>query len=165
MKAKEYLLRIKKMNEVIENTLEEIKVLEALATSATASMEGERVQSSSDQQKMEKCVVKIADTKRQLTDDIAKYAEIREEAIALVNSACDKDCIKLIRARYLGVYNAKTGKVEFKTWEQIAVENFFSYKWVSCGLHQRALTQVQKALDERQARMIEEIMKNGSEEQ
>jgi hypothetical protein len=138
MKAKEYLLRIKKMNEVIENTLEEIQVLETMAGSMTAAMGGERVQSSSDQQRMEKCVVKIADMKRQLTDDIAKYAEIREEAIALVNSACDKDCIKLIRARYLGVYHAKSGKIKFKTWEQIAVENSFSYKWVSGGLHQRA---------------------------
>lgn len=149
MKAKEYLLRIKKMNEVIENTLEEIQVLETMAESMTAAMGGERVQSSSDQQRMEKCVVKMADLKRKLTDDIAKYADIREEAIALVNSACDKDCIKLIRARYLGVYDTETGKIQFKTWEQIAVDTNFTYQWVSCGLHQRALAQVQKALDER----------------
>lgn len=153
MKAKEYLLRIKKMNEVIENTLEEIQVLETMAESMTAAMGGERVQSSSDQQKMEKCVVKMADLKQKLADDVEKWVDIRKEANALVNMACDKDCIKLIRARYLGVYNAETGKVEFKTWEQIAVDMDFTFKWVSCGLHQRALAQVQKALDERGDRL------------
>lgn len=147
MKAKEYLQEIKKMNEVIENTLDEIKVLEALATSATASMESERVQSSSDQQRMANCVNKMVDMQKRLCDDISHYAEIREQATELVNRVCDKDCITLIRKRYLGEYNESTQKVVFKTWEQIAVEMGHTYQWVAGGLHQRALSQVQKALN------------------
>lgn len=146
MKAKEYLQEIKKMDEVIRNTLEEIKVLEALATSATASMEGERVQSSSDQQRMANTVNKMVDMKKQLVADIARYAQLREEAIHIVNQACDGDCISLLRKRYLGEYNEKTQKVEFYSWEQIAVNMGYSYNWVSKGLHQRALSQVQKYL-------------------
>jgi len=48
-----------------------------------------------------------------------------------------------------GTYDEEKDRVVFNTWERIAVDMNFTYKWVSGGLHQRALAQVQKALDER----------------
>ena len=52
--------------------------------------------------------------------------------------------------RYLGIKNPATEEVEYKKWEEIAIELEFTFQWVSDGLHKRALSQLQKALDERQ---------------
>ena len=63
----------------------------------------------------------------------------RKEIKKLIFEACDSDCIDLLYKRYF--LNKK--------WEEIAVEMNYTFKWVSGGLHQRALSQVQKLLDER----------------
>lgn len=139
MKAIDYLLRIKNLDAEIETGLEELAQLEALATKTTAVLGGERVQSSGSQDKMADCVVKIAERKIQLNKDIDKLIDLKAEARELICVACDDDCTKLLHKRYL----------QKKTWEKIAVEMDFTFRWVSSGLHHRALGQLQKVLDER----------------
>ena len=137
--AIEYLKQIKNMDSIIQSDIEELATLEALATKTTAVMGDDRVQSSGSQQKMADCVVKIADMRKQISEEIDTLLKLKQEARSLICSVRDADCITLLFKRYL----------MYKTWEQIAVEMNFTYQWVSDGLHKRALGQVQKILDEK----------------
>ena len=150
MKAKSYLERIKVLDSKIDARLEEIATLDAIAKKTTSVMGGDRVQASTSQEKMADCVAKIVDLKKELNAEIDSFIDYRNEARKLIDAACDADCHKLLHKRYIGIFNEEKGKFEFKTWEKIAVEMSFTYQWVSGGLHQRALSQVQKALDSRE---------------
>lgn len=149
MKARTYLERIKKLNANIDARIDEIATLDAIATKTTSVMGGERVHASASQQKMSDTVDKIIDLKQKLNDEIDRFIDLRIETMNLIELACDAECQRLLRMRYVGRLNKEKNLIEFAKWEQIAVEMNFTYKWVSDGLHQRALAQVQKALDER----------------
>ena len=139
MKAKNYLMQIKNMDAKISTDLEELATLEALATKTTSVLGDERVQSSGSQQKMADAVTKIIAMKEKISGEIDRFVTFKKEARELIFGACDSDCISLLYKRYF----------LDKKWEEIAVEMNYTFKWVSGGLHQRALSQVQKALDER----------------
>ena len=126
------------MDAKINADIEELASLKALATRTTSVLGGERVQSSGSQQKMADCVVKIVEMENRINEEIDKFIDYKENARKLL-SECDPECITLISKRYF----------QFKTWEEIAVDMNYTYQWVSGGLHQKALAQVQKALDER----------------
>ena len=126
------------MDAKINADIEELASLESLATRTTSVLGGDRVQTSGSQQKMADCVTKIVAMKEQINEEIDSFIDYRNQARKLI-SECDSECIVLISKRYF----------QFKTWEEIAVDMNFTYQWVSGGLHQKALAQVQKALDER----------------
>lgn len=138
MKAVDYLKQIEVMDAKINSSIEELAQLEALATKTTSVLGGERVQASGSQDKMADCVVKIADLQTELNKQIEEYIEFKNQARDVINE-CDADCLTLLKKRYFF----------YKKWEEIAVEMNFTYQWVSGGLHQRALSQVQRVLDER----------------
>lgn len=138
MKAISYLGQIKVMDAKINADIGELEQLEALAAKTTSVMGGERVQASGSQQKMEDCVVKIVGMKEQINREIEEFINYKKEARQIL-SGCSADCITILHKRYF----------QFKTWEQIAVDMNFTYKWVSGGLHQRALSQFQRVMDER----------------
>lgn len=139
MKAKAYLNQIEYMDVKINTRIEEVARLNALATKTTAAMGGERVQASGSQQKMADCVTRIVALKNEINKEIDKLVGRKQEALKLMDEYCEPDCITLLYARYF----------QYKAWETIAVEMKYSYKWVSGGLHQRALAQLQKGLDKR----------------
>ena len=138
LKAINYLKQIKIMDAKINADIEELTSLETLATRTTSVLGGDRVQSSGSQQKMADSVAKIVDLREQINTEIDRFIDYKQEARELI-SDCEAECITLISKRYF----------QFKTWESIAVDMNFTYQWVSGGLHQKALAQVQKALDER----------------
>jgi len=139
MKAKTYLEQIKIMDAKIDTDMEELGRLNALAQKTTSVMGGERVQSSGSQEKMADCVVRIVEMKNRIAAEVDSFIDYKEKVKALLFKHCDADCFKLLYSKYF----------LYKSWEQIAVEMNFTYHWVAGGLHQRALSQVQKALDER----------------
>lgn len=139
MKAIDYLKEIKRIDASIIADMEELATLEALAMKTTAVMGGERVQSSGSQQKMADCVVKIADLKSQIANELDELLELKREAREILCRACDGECITLLHKRYF----------LFETWEQIAVEMNFTYQWVSDGLHKKALSQFQRVLNKK----------------
>lgn len=149
MKARTYLEKVKKQDAQIDALIEEIATLDAIAKKTTSVMGDERVQASTSQQKMADTVGKIVDLKTELNAEIDRFIDYRNEVLKLIDVACDADCHKLLHKRYIGTYDTEKGRIIFKTWEQIAVEMGFTYQWVSDGLHKRALSQVQKVLDER----------------
>lgn len=147
MKAKDYLKNIKLMDAKIDADIEELATLQALAAKTSVAMDGERVQSSGSQQRMADVVCKIVELKEKITDEVDRLIDYKDNARKLVHEACDEDCIRLISKRYFGSYDPSSERTVYKTWEQIAIDLGFTYQWVSGGLHQRALAQLQKALD------------------
>lgn len=139
MKAIDYLEWIGKMDAMIETKREELERLRTLAEKITASVGGERVQASGNQQKLEDCVIKIVQAQEEINASIDRFVDYKKEAMELIDHACDADCIRLLYKRYFS----------YMKWEEIAVDMNYTYQWISGGLHQRALSQVQKALDER----------------
>jgi exonuclease VII large subunit len=139
MKAIDYLEQIEKMDAKIETKMEELERLQTLAEKTTASLGGERVQASANQQKLEDCVIKIMKAQSELNASIDRFVDYKKEAMELIDHACDADSIRLLYKRYFS----------YMKWEEIAVDMNYTYQWISGGLHQRALSQVQKALDER----------------
>lgn len=139
MKAIDYLEQIEKMDAKIETKMEELERLRALAEKTTASLGGERVQASGSQTKLEDCVIKILQAQEEINARIDRLVDYKKEAMELIDRACDADCIRLLYKRYFSRMK----------WEEIAVEMSYTYQWVSGGLHQRALSQLQKALNER----------------
>ena len=144
MKAINYLEKIGILDAQINNDIDELAQLEALATKTTSAFGGERVQASVSQDKMADCVVKIEELKSRLSDEIVGLLDYKNEARQVLSEACDSDCCSLLHKRYfLG-----------RKWEEIAVEMGFTYQWVSGGLHQRALSQVQRVLDEGKGKIM-----------
>jgi hypothetical protein len=152
VKAIDYLKQIEVMDAKINSNIEELAQLEALATKTTSVLGDERVQASGSQDKMADCVVKIADLQTELNKQIDEYIEFKNQARDVINE-CDADCLTLLKKRYFF----------YKKWEEIAVEMNFTYQWVSDGLHQRALSQVQRVLDDKEAyhNRIIEVMEGG----
>ena len=137
MKAITFLKKIESMDARINTRLEEVESLKALATKTTSVLGGERVQSSGSQQKMADHVGKIVDITNEVNADIDRFVEYKREVLKIMDENCDPDCIQLLYSRYF----------QDRTWEQISCELGYSYKWVSGGLHSKALQQVQKGLD------------------
>jgi len=139
MRAIDYLERIKILDAKIETKMEEVERLRTLAEKTTASVGGERVQASGNQQKLEDCVIKIVKVQDEINASIDRFVDYKKEAMELIDGACDADCLRLLYKRYFS----------YMKWEEIAVDMNYTYQWIFGGLHQRALAQVQKALDER----------------
>ena len=137
MKAKDYLKNIQTINAGILADMEELEELTALATKTTATFGDERVQASGNQQKLEKYAVEIADLKTKIKQDIVECMRMKKVARKLIRDNCEPDCVTLLYKRYF----------QKKKWEEIAVDMNYTYKWVSGGLHGKALAQLQNALD------------------
>lgn len=133
MKAITYLERIETLDARINALVEERSRLEELATRTSAQANSERVKSSGSPRKLETCVVNMIDIDQEIDECVRR----KRAALNMINENCDKYCIELLYKRYfLG-----------ESWKTIAVQMHLSYKWVSGGLHQRALSQLQKGLD------------------
>lgn len=137
MEAKDYLEKIAAMDVNVDVVLEEVARLDALSKKITATTEGIRVKASGSQQKMADCRNKIVDAINEMKQAIDARTEYEKNAMKLIQENCEPDCMKLLHKRYfIG-----------EAWDTIARDMHFSVKWVSGGLHAKALEQVQKALD------------------
>lgn len=150
MRAKEYLLEIKKIDAKINMDVELLAQYEALAEKRTAVLGGERVQTSASKGSMERYAVESVCLKEKINTEIDELVAYKEDARKLIQSACDTDCMKVLTKRYIGELNEETQEVEYLTWEKIAVDMRRSYKNVVNDLHKRALEQLQKKIDERE---------------
>lgn len=132
MEAKRYLEEYKKIDTMILNKTIEAEQWEALAQSITANMGGERVQSSSNQQKMQ--------------DYICNKIDIEAEIDALIVRKQDiTDTIALLpMADYNILHKVYIQSLSFK---EIAVDEK-DYSNVTTA-HGRALQRLQKILDGR----------------
>ena len=128
MKAKQYLRQVRRLDNTIDAKIEQIETLRSMSTNITTTLNPDRVQESKSHDKIEKLIVKIVDLEREITDDIDALIDLKREIMNKIDAVQDDNYKLLLALRY----------INFKTWEQIAVEMNFTFQWVH-QLHRRAL--------------------------
>lgn len=129
--AQEYLSQIELCDKQINNKLEELSRLNALALKVTSSLKQVAVFGSGSQDKIGDAVSRIVDLQREINEDIDRYCDRKAEARALIEKVKDPDQFDVLSKRYL----------LYKSFEQIACEMGFTYRNV-CYIHGRALQTV-----------------------
>lgn len=137
MRAKEYLLQIKKLDLLINNKIAEVEHWKGVAFSTGSYSEGERVQSSGNKQKMASAVDRYIDIQAEITADIDKLIDLKQEVIKTIE--------KLPAAEYDLLH-----KVYVQGWtlDEVADHYDRSRRWAD-GIHGSALVSLQMILDER----------------
>lgn len=138
MDAKSYLMQVKKLDVRIQNKLIERQQWRDIALGITASVGGERVQSSSSQQKMADAIEKCVDMESEigvLVDELVNTKKKVIETIEQLNSPTEYN---VLHKRY----------IQFLTFQEIADDYVRDYTWVTTT-HGRALKNVQNILNKK----------------
>ena len=139
MKAKAFLKQLQKIDRMITNKLAEKEQWKAIATGTTASMDGERVQSSGSQQKMESAICRYIDIEKEIDSCIDHLIDTKSEVIRVIEQldATEYDILHKIYVQYL-------------TFDEVADAYGRSYSWITT-MHGRALKNVQEIIDEKES--------------
>lgn len=137
MRAKEYLLQIRKWDCMINNKQAEIYHWKTVACSTGTYSEGERVQSSGNPHKMESAVDRYVDMQAEITADIDRFIDLKQEVIKTIEVLPVMEYDLLHK-----VY------VQGQTLDEVAEDYDKSRRWAD-SVHGRALASLQRLLDER----------------
>lgn len=137
MRAKEYLLQVKKLDRIIANKLIEKEQWKVIALGTTAPTDGERVQCSSSQQKMADAVSKYIDIEKEIDACIDRLIERKQEIISTIEQLPEQE-YDVLHMKY----------IQFKTLDDVMAKHNWSERWTTT-VHGRALSMVQKIIDER----------------
>lgn len=135
MTAKEYCEQLKKIDTIIKNKLIEKKQWLDLALNVTPSMDGERVQSSGNQQKMADAMDNLIDVERQINEYIDELCEKKQDVIKTIEQLpeLEYDVLHQIYVQYKSLY-------------EVADDRNITYSWVT-SIHGRALKMLDDVLN------------------
>lgn len=133
MVTKEYLGQLDRLDKMIQNKLSEIYQLKTMACSVTVSKNGERVQTSSDKDKLGSTIAKIVDLEQETDDLIDSFIDKRTHIIKQIDAIEDINMYHVLSARYVGK----------KTFDEIAAEMNYSRMQVN-RIHGNALLEFEK---------------------
>ena len=134
MTAKEYLQQYKLLDSRINAKCEQLERLRELSTKVSAEQGGGAHSGVSD--RVGNIVAKICDAEAEINEMIDKLLDLRVEIERAIAAVPDETLRQLLELRYINC----------KTFEQIAVEMYYTYKWI-CALHGRALAAVQEYIE------------------
>lgn len=135
MNAKQYLRRVKRLNDLIKAKFKQIRVLRDISVQITTDLSKDKIQTPNSNDKTSQLVAKIVDLEKELTSDINRLINLQREVTNKINSLDDPEYRLILTMRYLN----------FETWEQIAVDLGCSYQWAHV-LHGRALREFEKVM-------------------
>ncbi|MGN1368455.1 MAG: hypothetical protein ACI4WX_06285 [Aristaeellaceae bacterium] len=118
MKAKEYLMQLKKMDVMIDCKLEKRRRLMELATRITPTIKEDVVSGGGNHDRMTDAVAKLVDLEMEINADIDRYVDLQREAEKLLDRLADTD-----RHKYDVLYKRY---VLDEKWEKIAAEMGYS---------------------------------------
>lgn len=95
----------------IDNKLEQMEALNALATKATTTFGNEPVSGTRDVHKREETICKIVDLQNEINADIDNLVDLKRELRKTIESIPNVDYRTVLELRYLN----------FRKWEEIAV--------------------------------------------
>ena len=133
MTTKSYLGQIERLEKMIQNKLSELYQLKTMACSVSVSNEGERVQTSTNKDKLCVAVAKIIDLEKETEELIEKFSKKRKEIINQIDSLENIDYYHILSMRYVSRY----------TFEEIARKTNWSIRKVF-GLHGKALQEFEE---------------------
>lgn len=136
MKAKEYLLQIRKYDNLIQNRLEEIYILKEKAKMiGNISNDTEKVRTSKNINVMQDTIVDYVQKEEELKVEISKYWEKRAEVIQCIE--------KLKNVEYDFLHKVYVQK---KTLQEVADSYERTYSWATT-IRARAIKSLQVILD------------------
>ena len=146
MKAKRYLLEYRRCKARIARLQSEIQKLEDLCSGLTAPpMDGDKVQSSHEPDKIGAVVAQKADLEDELMDEVLNGIDALNSINGTINLIEDVDYQRILELRYV-CFDLDT--LRLKTWHEIAAEMNYSERWIQT-LHGKALWEVEKIITER----------------
>jgi hypothetical protein len=149
MKAKEFLLKVRILNNMIENKLMEKAQWKSIAIGITPQYGGERVQTSGSKQKMADAVGRYLDMEREIDACIDRHVDAKKEVIAVIEQLKNPTEYDLLHKVYIGIVDHESGKtIKYMTLDEVADLYDKSHSWATT-VHGRALQHVQEILDER----------------
>lgn len=101
MTTKGYLQQIERLNRMIQNKLSEIYRLKTMACSITVSNDQERVQTSSDKDRLGSTVAKIVDLEKETDRMVDEFIETRKHIIDQIDSIEDDNMYHVLSGRYV----------------------------------------------------------------
>lgn len=131
MTAKEWLRRGWQIDQEINSLLRTKQETRDRLTSVTAGYDGESVQGTRDPHKYDR----LAELDEMIDQRIDQLVAVKQEIVDAIAQVEDSRYRTLLTERYM----------EFKTWEQIAVDMDYSYMH-TCRLHGEALRELEKVL-------------------
>ena len=136
MDAKSYLQQVEMLDEIIKNKLIEREQWKEIALGITASMGGEKVQSSGNNQKMAVAIEKCVDMEAEIDKLIDKFVDTKKKVIETIEKLYSPTEYKILHMRY----------IQHISLTDIAEKLNKEYSWVTTT-HGRALKNVQRMLD------------------
>lgn len=133
MTTKEYLSQIERLEKMIQNKLAEIYQLKTMACSVTVSSENERVQTSSDKDRMGSTVAKIVDLEKETDNLVDSFISQRNHIIDQIDEIEDMNMYHVLSSRY----------VAKKNLNDIATEMNYSRMQIN-RIHGKALLEFEK---------------------
>ena len=85
MDTKQYLQQISRLDRMIQNKLSEIYQLKTMACSVTVSNDGERVQTSSDKDRLGSTVAKIVDLEKETDRLVDRFIDLKKEIMSIIS--------------------------------------------------------------------------------
>ena len=133
--AKEYLQQVKLLDVHINNRLEELASLKALATKITSNWSSEPGGGSGNQDKLGDAVAKIIDLQKEINEAVDVFVDKKNEVRDLLEQIKNPDQLDLLYKVYF----------QYQTLEQAACEMGYTYRNV-CYIHGKALQEVERML-------------------
>lgn len=134
--AKTYLEEIERYETYIKSRIAEIYRLESLATSMTAALCDDKVQTSGDKDKIGKIVARILDEKDKLLKTVEYFFEVKSERIALIEQLENLLEYKVIHGKY----------IQYLELKDIAANENYTHQYI-CEVHNRAIENFQVLLN------------------
>jgi len=130
MTAKEYLGQAYRLDQRINSKLEQVTLLNALATKCTTTLSDMPRNPNQATARMADVVDKIIDLQAEINHDIDALVDLKRDMVRIIKAVENTEYQTILELRYLC----------FKHWEQIAVEMDYELRYVF-KLHGRALEQ------------------------
>ena len=130
--AKKYLSQAFGLNQRIESKIDQIAVLNDLATKATVTYSDMPKSPNRDGSRMEDAIIKIIDLESEINKDMMKLVELKKDIIRRVKAVESAELQTILELRYLS----------YMRWEEIAIELGYGIDNVY-DLHRKALDEIE----------------------
>ena len=130
--AKNYLSQAFGLNQRIESKIDQIAVLNDLATKATVTYSDMPKSPNRDGSRMEDAIIKIIDLESEINKDMMQLVELKKDIIRRIKAVESAELQTILELRYLS----------YMRWEEIAIELGYGIDNVYY-LHRKALDEIE----------------------
>ena len=138
MTAKDYLLQAYLLEERIDSKLMQVERLRGLATKSTAIIRMDSGGGSGNGDFMENTIIKIVDMEREITAEMERLMDLKQEIAGVIGQVEDPDLQVLLEMRYLC----------YRDWPEIMYSLHRSSSTIFY-MHRKAMEKVEKIIKQK----------------